>query len=330
MKRGSSGRKSDIEHMQEAIRLASLSRGHTRPNPPVGAVIAKGGRIIGKGRHVRCGLDHAEAAALKDCTESPEGATLFVTLEPCSREGRKPPCTDAIIRSGIRRVVWACTDPNPANRGRAARILRKEGIETGSGLLRSKALPLILPFSKHVRTGLPFVTVKLAVSLDGQICDRYGDARWISCEKSRRKTGMLREICDAVMVGAQTARADNPSLLCHTRENGDLWRVVVSESGRLPESLAIFNDEAKDRTLVFPSPRKALEELGKMGMMHVLCEGGLGLAKSLADEGLVDEWITVLAPIAIGNGKLANAMRFETKGVAGIDGDVMATHLRLH
>ena len=327
---------SDAYYMGLALAEAWKSAGHTRPNPPVGAVIVKNGQVIGRGRHKRCGGDHAEVAAIKDAlrrmsaqerkrTKPLSGATVYVTLEPCSRPGRVGACTDALIAAGVKRVVWAVADPNPVNRGRAARVLARAGIkgESFKGPLgdcphrvpgdcphRRDAASLIAPFAKHVTTGLPYVTVKLAMSLDGRICDDWGDARWISSPASRKATGRLREVVDAVMVGAETVRRDNPSLLCHTKRNDDLWRVVISRSGRLPKRSQIFTDDARERTLVFPDPRTALEEMGKRGFMHVLCEGGLGLVRSLAEEGLVDEWITVLAPVVIGSRHIADAVRY--------------------
>jgi len=306
----------DADYMQRAIALAWRSAGHTRPNPPVGAVVVKGGAVIGEGRHRRCGGDHAEVAALKSCKTSPKGATVYVTLEPCSKPGRVGACCDALIAAGVKRVVWACADPNPTNRGKAARILRRAGIETAHGLCEYEASAVIRPFAKHVTTGLPYVTVKLAMSVDGKICDDFGNARWISDAQSRRTTGKWRERVDVVMVGAETVRKDNPSLLCHTRRNDDLWRAVVSRSGKMPRDAQVFTDAAKDRTLVFRDAADAVRELGRRGFMHVLCEGGLGLARSLAAAGLVDEWISVLAPIVIGEGPLAKACRF-------MDGDLI-------
>ena len=304
--------------MRRAIALAWKSAGHTRPNPPVGAVVVKNGKVIGEGRHRRCGGDHAEVAALKACADSPAGADVYVTLEPCAKPGRVGACCAALAAAGVRRVTWACADPNPTNRGKAARILRKAGIAAAHGLCADEASALIRPFAKHVTTGLPYVTVKLALSLDGKICDNFGAARWISSAASRRATGRLRERVDAVMVGAETVRKDNPSLLCHTRRNDDLWRVVVSRSGRLPRAAQVFTDAAKDRTLVFRDAAEAVRELGRRGLMHVLCEGGLGLARSLAAAGLVDEWIAVLSPLVIGDGPLSAALRFPGE-------DVMAT-----
>ena len=313
--------------METALREAEKGRGHTRPNPPVGAVVLKDGRIIGKGHHRKCGGDHAEVAALKNCRESAAGATVFVTLEPCSKPGRVGACTAALIAAGVKRVEWAIPDPNPTNRGKAARVLHKAGIETAcwqsahrtdAAELVERAQRLIAPFAKHVRTGLPFVTVKIAMSLDGKICDKAGSSRWISSSASRAWTGAWRSRVDCMLVGAETVRRDNPSLLCHARQNDDLYRTVITRSGRLPKSAQIFTDAAKARTLVyrvggakFRSLTDVMKDLGERGFLHVFCEGGLNLARSLAAEGLVDEWITVLSPLVIGEKPLKSAAHFE-------------------
>jgi diaminohydroxyphosphoribosylaminopyrimidine deaminase/5-amino-6-(5-phosphoribosylamino)uracil reductase len=306
--------------MEKAAELAAESCGHTRPNPPVGAVIVKHGKIVGMGRHVKCGLDHAEVAAIKNCKESAEGATLYVTLEPCSRPGRVGACTDAIIASGIRKVVFACPDPNAANKNRAKKILSRANIKVEcwakSKNKKEKFIAqkiwesLLKPFAKHVTTSLPYVTVKLAMSLDGKICDNFGSSQWISCKDMLRETSTWREKADVVMVGANTVRCDNPSLLCHTKENKDLYRAIISKSGKLPRDAQIFTDEAKERTLVYSDVKEAIEDLGRRGFMSVLCEGGLSLASSLVEHDLVDEFVTILCPIVIGNGKLSDAKRF--------------------
>lgn len=315
---------SDEAFLLRALACATRGRGHTRPNPPVGAVIVKGGKIIGEGWHKCAGKDHAEVAAIKNAkrrgTRSLKGATIYVTLEPCSKSGRVGACTDAIIAAGLKRVVYVMSDPNPVNRGRAKRVLAKVGIvcerfNTRQSPVGEAAQRLIAPFAKHVTTGLPFVTVKLAMSLDGQICDKHGSAKWISSAAARRETGKLREVVDAIMVGAETVRKDNPSLLSHGKPNRDLIRVVVSKSGKLPKKAQIFTD-GQNETLVFNDARQALLELGKRGCLHVLCEGGFGLARSLADRGLVDEWLTVLSPIVIGNRPLAEAHHFPQMKIA--------------
>lgn len=321
----------DTNFLWRALKLADRGAGHTRPNPPVGAVIVRGGNVIGEGWHRKAGADHAEVAAIRNAArkkQPTEGATIYVTLEPCSKPGRVGACTDAIIAAGIRRVVYAVPDPNPTNRGRAKRVLARAGIECirverrvtdpvewdscgGMKSLVEEAGRLIAPFAKHVTTGLPFVTVKLAMSLDGRICDRDGNAKWISSAESRQLVGWERASADAIMVGAETVRRDNPSLLSHNRRNDDLVRVVVSRSGRLPRNAQVFTDCAPNPTLVFADAKEALVELGKRGVMHVLCEGGLGLATSLADAGLVDRWISVLSPVVIGSKPLSQALRLK-------------------
>ena len=199
-------------------------------------------------------------------------------------------CTDAIKAAGLSEAVYAVSDPNPVNADRAAKVLLDSGVKcrkaSCSPEIIAKAQELVADFAKHITTGMPYVIVKIAMTLDGKICDFNGDAKWISSADARRKTGLLRERVDAIMVGAHTVRMDNPSLLSHGEENPDLIRVVVSRSGDLPRNAQIFTD-GKNKTLVFDDAKKALEELGKMGVTSVLCEGGFELASYLALEGLV-------------------------------------------
>ena len=306
--------KDERRYIARAITLAKRALGHTRPNPPVGAVIIKAGKIVAEGWHKRAGGDHAEVDALKKAGAKARGATLYVSLEPCSKPGRVGACTDAIIKAGIKRVVYACDDPNEKNRGKASQVLAKAGIPcscTQDEALRKRARELIRAFAKHVTSSIPYVTVKLAMSLDGKICDDEGCARWISSEEARRRTGKLREQVDAIMVGGETVRKDNPSLLSHGKRNDDLVRVVISRSGNLPGNAQILTDSAPNETLVFDDAKKALRELGARGIMHVLCEGGLKLATYLAQEGLVDEWICVVAPKVIGPRAIGEAVRIE-------------------
>jgi len=310
----------DAEYMERAVELAERGLGHTRPNPAVGAVVVKGGKIIGEGWHKKAGGDHAEVAAIKDAlkrsnTQTLKHSSIYVTLEPCSKPGRVGACTDAIIAAGISKVVYAIPDPNPKNRGKAKRALAKAGVKCerfkGDKELLSNCGGLVNDFRKHVLTGLPYVTVKIAMSLDGKICDDWGGSNWITCGASRDRTNRMRESVDAIMVGAETVRKDNPSLLSRVKPNKDLIRVVISKSGRLPKKAQVFTD-GKNPTLVFDDAKKALVKLGKMGVMSVLCEGGLALARYLADHGLVDEWITVMAPVFIGPRRIAKAIRGTT------------------
>ena len=336
--------------MRRALALARRSLGRTRPNPAVGAVVVKGGKIVGEGRHVRCGLDHAEVAAMKNAASKHgwkvlKGATVYCTLEPCSRPGRVGACCDALAEARVARVVWACPDPNPKNANRAKRFLAARGIKAECWKLSrdaakracaAEAAEIVAPFSKFVTKNLPFVTVKIAMSLDGRICDDSGGAKWISSAAARRQTGRLRQVADAIMVGAETVRKDNPTLLPRGRGNPKFLRIVVTKSCDLPRKARVFTDAARKRTVVLCIGRKDIPKklswcskpdgIGgavacktlKSGMavvarfmqvMHVLCEGGLGLARSLAAEGLVDEWLTVLAPKVIGRAPLAKAVQ---------------------
>jgi diaminohydroxyphosphoribosylaminopyrimidine deaminase/5-amino-6-(5-phosphoribosylamino)uracil reductase len=221
-------------------------------------------------------------------------------------------------------VVWAVADPNPVNRGRAARRLRAAGIETACWekdrahcAVVSRAQTLIAPFAKRIATGRPYVTVKLAMSLDGRICDVSGRSKWMSSPHARRVTGDYRARVDVVLVGAETVRKDDPSLLCHTRENPDLWRAVISRSGKLPRGARIFTDAAASRTLVYRDVASAIEDLGRRGFLHVFCEGGLVLARALADAGLVDQWIHVQCPFVLGESPLGRAWRFTAFSPSG-------------
>ena len=305
-----------------ALELARKGCGHTRPNPPVGAVLVCDGEVVGEGFHAKAGSDHAEVAAIKDAravlgAERAKAvfprSTLYVSLEPCSKPGRVGACTDVLAAAGIPHVVYAAEDPNPTNAGRAHDVLAEKGIlcesYRGDPAVTDLAQALLMPFAHHVRTGLPFVTVKIAMSLDGRICDDSGKARWISSEEARQKTGTMRAEVDAILVGAETVRRDNPSLLCHTTRNDDLLRVVVSRSGNLPKDAQVFTD-GQNETLVFDDAAEAIRALGRRGCLHVLCEGGLKLATSLAEAGLVDEWLTVLSPCVIGSRPVGEAIRF--------------------
>ncbi len=293
--------------MARALRLAELSLGATAPNPPVGAVIVKGGRVIGEGRHLRAGFAHAEVEAIDACRVSPRGATLYVTLEPCSSHGRTPPCTDLIIRTGIKRVVVGCADPNPKHAARGFAILQEAGIEV-THLDCAECRMLIMPFIKHVTTGMPFVTLKLGLTLDGRIADRKGTSQWITGAESRAEVQRLRAMCDAVMVGAETVRMDDPSLQPRWPGAGVKWRVVL---GKIPAKSKVLTDAAAGRTLVVEARqplRKTLKALAKEGIVHVFCEGGGKMAGSLIDAGLVDEYLLFYAPALLNDARARSGM----------------------
>jgi len=330
----------DVKWMRRAVALARLSEGYTRPNPPVGAVAVKGGRVIGEGRHTQAGCAHAEVEALDACTVSPRGATLYVTLEPCCTTGRTPPCTERILREGIRRVVVGCHDPHGCHCGRGFEILEKQGVEVLFGVCETEALELIAPFSKYIATGMPFVTVKLAMTLDGRIADRTGASQWITGPEARAEVQQLRRRADVMLVGAGTVCADNPSLLCRIPGGDRLMRVVVDATGRTPATSQVYADAAAARTIVATTPaaaavqsfawgrhgaqvwafapdkagrvplRRLLKRLGDEGYLHVVCEGGGGVAGALNDAGLVDEYCLFYAPAVLGDSRAVS-------GVAG-------------
>src|ERR1700691_1302085 len=211
---------SDAQFMRLALRLARRGCGATSPNPMVGAVLVKGGKIIGRGWHHRAGLPHAEIEALRDAIKhghDPCGATLYVTLEPCSTHGRTPPCTDAIIAAGIKKVVIGATDPNPRHAGRAFKLLRRAKVEFAQGILADECARLNEAFNHWIVHRTPFVTVKSAMTLDGKIATASGESKWITGEKARAHGMKLRQGSDAILVGINTILADNPSLTVRTK-----------------------------------------------------------------------------------------------------------------
>lgn len=297
----------DEKYMMRALELARQGEGLTRPNPPVGAVLVRDGKVLAEGWHRKAGEDHAE----RDCfgkvpaTENLQKATLYVTLEPCSTHGRTPPCTELILERRVGRVVVAVEDCNPSHAGRGLDLLRQSGVEVTVGVCRDEASELIAPFEKWMTTRRPFVTLKLALTLDGKIADRNGDSKWITGAGAREKVQALRRRVDAIMVGAGTVRADNPSLLPRPAEGRAPYRVVMGKN--IPADSVVLTDDAAERTLLFEGDVDGtLEALAERGIMHVLCEGGGQLAAALMDAGAVDEYLFFVAP--------------KVMGVEGIDG----------
>src|SRR5919205_3455696 len=228
---------SDAQHLQRTLELAARARGRTSPNPLVGAVVVKSGRVIGEGFHAAAGEPHAEREALAACTEDPAGSTMYVSLEPCCHDGRTPPCTDAIVAAGIARVVVGSDDPTAKASGRGLGILRDEGIDvqTIDGDIRHAARLLNQPFRKHARTGRPLVIFKSAMTLDGKVATRTGDSQWISGEASRARAHRWRAESDAVAVGIGTALMDDPRLTARVEGVARQPRRVVFDSeARLP------------------------------------------------------------------------------------------------
>jgi diaminohydroxyphosphoribosylaminopyrimidine deaminase/5-amino-6-(5-phosphoribosylamino)uracil reductase len=304
----------DKYYLRRALELARLGLGLTLPNPRVGAVLARGGRIIGEGFHQRAGGPHAEVRAVADAKKrghSVAGATLYVTLEPCSTRGRTPPCTGLIVREKIARVVFAATDPNPAHAGAALQLLRAAGVEVSSGLLAGEATALNRDFNWWIVRRRPWVVAKIALSLDGRIVPPAGDGRWLTSPAARTVAHELRRESDAILVGAETARRDNPRLTVRLPGLPDLpgrrgkvqpWRIVVTRSGKLSRRLHLFSDRHRDRTLVFQN--RPIEEiittLGARDISHLLIEGGGEMITVALQAGLVNEVAFFIAPSVAG------------------------------
>ena len=290
--------------MREALAEARKGSGCTHPNPAVGAVIAKGNRILSKGWHHAAGCPHAEIEALNGLKNRlrANGATLFVTLEPCSTHGRTPPCTQAIIDAGIARVVYGARDPNPCHAGRADEILRAAGIEVSAGILASECKSLNVAWNKWISTGLPHVIAKAGMSLDGRIASPPG-RRWITSAESREDAMDLRARSGAILVGGGTIRTDNPKLTVRGRP-GILqpWRAVWTKSGNLPAASHVFTDRHSSRTLVYQgqSLRSVLRDLGRRGVEQVLIEGGGRTLGEAFDRKLVDRVVFYIAPVLMG------------------------------
>jgi len=301
--------KTDEKYMIRAIELAKLGEGLTRPNPPVGAVLVLEDHVVAEGWHRKAGEDHAERdclGKLPPIAASLKNATLYVSLEPCSTHGRTPPCTDLILEKGIGRVVVSVKDLNPKHAGRGLENLKNSGVEVVSGVCEAEGRELIAPFEKFITTDMPYVTLKLASTLDGKIADRNGDSKWITGADARERVQEMRRRVDAIMVGAATVRADDPSLLPRPAEGRMPWRAIVGDN--VPASSKVRSDEAVERTLFYSGNLESmLRDLAEAhDVMHVLCEGGGRLAAALVEQNLVDEFAFFIAPKLMGADGLPN------------------------
>ncbi|MFN3534282.1 MAG: bifunctional diaminohydroxyphosphoribosylaminopyrimidine deaminase/5-amino-6-(5-phosphoribosylamino)uracil reductase RibD [Desulfatiglandales bacterium] len=318
----------DQYFMRLAIREAKKGRGKTSPNPCVGAVLVKDGSLIGKGYHKRAGMPHAEVEALSSTKEDPSGATLYVTLEPCNHYGRTPPCTEAILKARIKRVVIGTLDPNPHVEGGGKERLKREGIEVVEGVLERECYRLNEGYMKYVRTGLPFVYAKAAITLDGFTATSTGDSKWITGERARRYGHRLRSMVDAVMVGSGTVLKDDPLLNVRLiRSKKTPYRVVLDSRLSIPQDSALLRDgkdvilitgEGVDIQRILPYESKGarvircptrggridalscLKILGKMGIQTILLEGGATLTASFLEERMVDKFYVFVAPKLLG------------------------------
>ncbi len=333
------------DFMSRALELAERGRGRVEPNPLVGAVVVRDGRIVGEGFHERFGGPHAEVNAIAAAGDACRGATLYVTLEPCTHYGKTPPCVDAIIQAGFTRVVAAMIDPDPRNQGRGIEKLRQAGIEAEVGLLEPEARRLNAPFIKLTTRSLPFVTAKWAMSLDGKIATRTGDSRWVSSEPARELVHDLRGKADAILVGIGTALTDDPLLTARPPGPRTASRIVADSRARLPLTSQLVQTaaeapvvvattsaapeerrralaEAGVEVLVLPardghvSLPDLMAELGKRRMTNVLIEGGGELFASAIRDGVVDKLLVFVAPKLIGGRDAPTPL--EGEGVATV------------
>lgn len=336
--------------MSTAVKLAKKGIGKTNPNPAVGAVVVKNNRIVGKGYHKRAGLPHAEINALNDAGRLARGADLYVTLEPCGHYGKTPPCTQAIIDSGIKKVFIGMKDPNPLVNGRGIKKLEKNSITIKTGILEDECKGLNKPYVKYITTKMPFVTLKLASSLDGRIAAATGESKWITSEKSRKYAHKLRLKADAVMVGIGTILKDNPLLTVRLKNRGSRVkgqgsrnpvRIVVDSRLKIPLSANVFKEkksgliiaaakgadekrikkaeDAGAEVIVVDSKdghvdlKKLMKELGRRKITNILVEGGSRLAASAIKEKVVDRILIFYAPILLGSDGIAMISNIKIK-----------------
>ena len=321
-------KKTDEYYMGLALRLALKAKGKTSPNPLVGALVVKAGRIIGRGFHARAGFAHAEIIALDEAGKKAKGATLYVTLEPCAHTGRTPPCIDRIIQSGIKEVVIGMIDPNPLNNGKGVMLLKQSNIKVREGVLGGQLKKINESFIKYITTRIPFVTVKVAESLDGRIATRTGDSKWITSDKSRAFAHRIRKDYDAIMVGVNTVLRDNPSLNPWFSQK-QLIKIIIDSTLSTPADANIFSGNAQVIIVTLPSRpgqetenrknlsakakilevkeksgqinlRDALKKLAQLQISNIIVEGGGTLIGSLFDERLVDKILFFISPKIIG------------------------------
>ncbi len=316
--------------MRLAVREAERGLGRTSPNPAVGALLVKSGRVLARGHHARAGAAHAEVAAIRAAGPRAQGADLYTTLEPCDHWGRTPPCSLAILGAGVKRVFVGSRDPNPLVNGRGIARLRRSGVSVVTGVLSRECDALNATWFRFITSGRPHVTLKVAATLDGKIATRSGDSRWVTGPEARARVHRLRDRSDAVLVGAGTALADDPLLTARVPRGRDPLRVVLDTRLELPPRLRLLRPRGEVPTLVAhvsgrpprrPRPgveylrcrgkggrvdlRDLLRRLGRRGVTSLLVEGGAEVSRRLLEEGLADRVLVFLAPKLVGGGGLS-------------------------
>lgn len=294
--------------MRAALAEAAKGLGHTSPNPAVGAVMVENGKIIARGHHRGPGSPHAEIKCLRSRRGNlPPHATLYVTLEPCSTTGRTPPCTEALVESGIHNVVVGALDVNPAHNGRGIKILRDAGIAVRVNILAHECAALNQAFNKWIVTGRPLVIAKCAMSLDGRLTRPPNEESWITSPAARRHANRFRSQVDAILIGAETLRTDDPQLTAREKNARQPWRVVLSRSGRLPKKARLFTDRFADKTIVFRGQpvEQVLIDLGQREITSVLIEGGGDVLGQALDARLIDQVHLYFGPLFTGGPVIA-------------------------
>jgi diaminohydroxyphosphoribosylaminopyrimidine deaminase / 5-amino-6-(5-phosphoribosylamino)uracil reductase len=296
--------------MRTALREARKALGQTSPNPAVGAVLVVGDRIVSRGHHSRAGASHAEVECLRSFGKPiPRDAALYITLEPCSTIGRTPACTTEIIKAGVKTVIIGAVDVNPRHSGRGIDILRRAGIEARVGVLADECAELNEAFNKWIVTGRPFVIAKCGMSLDGRLTRPPTESRWITSDAARRHAHALRADVDAILVGAETVRRDNPRLTTRGlgRAKQQPLRIILTRSGNLPSKARLFTDRFAEKTMVYrrKSLGSVLSDLGRKNVISVLIEGGGDVLGQALDEEIIDKMQIYLGPILTGGPVIA-------------------------
>ncbi|GAB6157711.1 bifunctional diaminohydroxyphosphoribosylaminopyrimidine deaminase/5-amino-6-(5-phosphoribosylamino)uracil reductase RibD [Desulfotomaculum varum] len=330
----------DKHYMQMALELAAKARGRTSPNPMVGAVIVKDGQVVGRGFHARAGSAHAEVVALAEAGRQARGATVYVTLEPCCHHGRTGPCTEALLKAGVQRVVAAMSDPNPLVAGKGLAVLQKAGVEVQCGLLEEEARRLNEVFIKYITTRRPFVVMKAATSLDGKIATAAGESKWITNTAARAYGHRLRDMYDAILVGVNTVLTDDPSLTARLPEGRgkDPIRIILDSNARTPTAAKILTQLSAAHTIIATTERapverrasliaagaevlvvpgegprvdlvRLMEMLAEKEITSVLIEGGGQVNGAALTAGIVDKIVWFLAPKIIGGDRAPGPVR---------------------
>jgi diaminohydroxyphosphoribosylaminopyrimidine deaminase/5-amino-6-(5-phosphoribosylamino)uracil reductase len=334
----------DIECMTLALKLSQFGRKAVGANPMVGCVITRDDKIIAQDYHRLYGKDHAEVNALEQINYEGENTKVYITLEPCSHYGKTAPCSEALIKAGVKKVLIAMLDPNPLVSGRGIKLLQDSGIEVDIGLLEKEASEINRGFIKRMKTGLPFVTSKIAMSLDGRTAMKNGESKWITSEASREDVQMLRSLNQAIMTGSGTIKSDNPMMTVRI-ENTDskpLRVVIDSKNSVTDKSLNIFSPDAETLILnnnnseILPNGKlnlkSALIKLGEMGINNLLLEAGSGLNGAMIEAGLIDDFIIYTAPIILGSDanpmieislkKISEKIKLDIIELSQIDNDI--------